>query len=404
MSQKRAVGWIGACLLLSVTLCLAQEANNMQQQITDHRRKAQQYLQEKKPDLAIPELQALVALDPNNTEARGNLGVLLFFKGDYANAAPLLRAAINRRAGLWRIQTLLGFCELKLGDTSGARADFESAFPHLDDEKIRLQAGMQLIDLYASSGDLDKATKIVEVLRSHDPANIHVLLAAYKIYSQLCDESILSLSMADPDSAEMHEVMAREMLRYGDSDRAIAQYRTAIKIDPKLPGIHFELAEALSYSLNPADKAEAESEYKLALEMNPGDAKAMCRLGEIDVAGDNLPQAYAEYSRAVKLAPTDIDANLGLAHTMIRMKKNDQALPILEQVIKLDPADETAHYLLSQLLWQQDKKEDAKQELELYKKYKAMKEKLQTVYKQLKMAPPQSHSGDVNYDGNSDGI
>ncbi len=402
MNLKRAICWIGSGLFLGLSLCLAQEANDKQQQIAVHNQKIRQYFEEKRPDLAIPELQALVALDPNNMEARGNLGVLFYFKGDCDDAAPQLRAATTQRAGFWRIQILLGFCELKLGDATGARADFESAFPHLEDEKIRLQAGMQLIDIYSNSGDLDKAAGVVEILRAHNPTNVQVLFAAYKVYSQLYDESILSLSMADPDSAEIHEVMAHETLRYGDSERAIAQYRDAIKIDPRLPGIHYELAEALRNSLNPANQAEAESEYKLALAMNPSDAKSECRLGDLDVARNNLQQALSEYAHAVKLSPSDIDANLGLAHTMIRLNQNDKAQPILEQVIRLEPANETAHYLLSRLLWQEGKKDEAKQEMELYKKYKAMKEKLQTVYKQLKVAPTPAHSGEINRDGNPD--
>ncbi len=39
-------------------------------------------------DLAIPELEKIVALDPNNVEARANLGVLLFFKEGTTDAVP----------------------------------------------------------------------------------------------------------------------------------------------------------------------------------------------------------------------------------------------------------------------------------------------------------------------------
>lgn len=402
MKLKRAVGCIGGGLLLSLSLCLAQDASDTQQQIADHSRKAQQYLQEKRPNLAIPELQALVALDPNNADARGNLGVLYFFKGDCADAAPQLRVAITQLAGLWRIQVLLGICERQQGDTAAARTDLETAFPHLEEDKIHFQAGTLLIDIYTNSGDLAKAAAVVEALRARNPTDVRVLYAAYRIYSQLTDEAMLSLSMVDPDSAEMHEVIAHETIRYGDTGKAIAQYRAAIKIDPKLPGIHFELAEALSDSPNPTDKAEAENEYKLALAMNPGDVKSECRLGEIEVERNNLPRALDDYSRAVKLAPADIDANLGLAHTMIRLNEGDQALPLLEQVIKLEPANDTAHYLLSRLLWQEGKKEEAQREVELYKKYKTMKEKLQTIYKQLQVAPTRTRSSNLNSNGNPD--
>jgi len=396
MNLKRAGYWFGCSLLLASTLCVGQQTGDRQQQIAALNQKIKQYLGEKRPDLAIPELQALVALDPDNTDARGNLGVLLFFKGDCSDAVPQLRAATAQHAELWRIQVLLGLCERKLGDSASARSDFESAFPHLDDEKIRLQAGLELIGLYMDNGDIEKAAGVIGVLRAHNPTNVRVLYTAYRLYSQLADEAMLDISLADPGSAEMHEVMARETIRFGDTEKAIAQYRAAIKVDPRLPGIHYELAEALSDSLNPADKAEAENEYKQALAMNPGDVKSECRLGDLDVARNNLQQALTEYSLAVKLSPADIDANLGLAHTMIRLNQNDQARPILEKVVQLEPANETAHYLLSRLLWQEGKKEDAKQELELYKKYKAMKEKLQTVYKQLKVAPPPAHSSEIN--------
>src|ERR1035441_5565539 len=63
--------------------CASQTAPSKQDQITQHSRMAQQYLQEKRPEMAIPEFQALVALDPGNADAHGNLGVLLFFRRDF---------------------------------------------------------------------------------------------------------------------------------------------------------------------------------------------------------------------------------------------------------------------------------------------------------------------------------
>jgi tetratricopeptide (TPR) repeat protein len=388
---------------MSCCLSLAQQAQSTQQQIAEHNQKLRQYLEAKKPDQAISELKALATLEPENAEIHGNLGVLLFFKGDCAAAAPQLRTAATARAELWRIRFLLGVCERRLGDAISARTEFEAAFPHLEDKKTRFEAGMELIGIYTDAGDVAKAAPIVEALRADDPTNARVLFAAYRIYAQLTAEVTLSLSMADPESAEMHDVLARETLRYGSSVGAIEQYRAAIKIDPKLPGVHFELAEALHYSLNPADKAEAESEYKLALAQNPGDVKAECRLGEIDVAKNNLAQAQAEYAQAHKLAPTDIDANLGLARTLIQLNQQEQARPFLEEVLKQEPANETAHYLLSRLLWQEGKKEDAKREEELFKKYKAMKEKMRAVYKQLQVAPPASSSDEFKDNGDANG-
>jgi cytochrome c-type biogenesis protein CcmH/NrfG len=367
--------------------CSAQATGDTQQQIIEHNRNIQQDLAAKRPDLAIPELKALVTLAPNDADAHGNLGVLLFFRNDCAGAVPELRAATTLQPDLWRIQVLLGTCEQRAGDATQARADLESAFPHLDDKKLRLEAGMKLVDLYINAGDPEKAAPILDALRAENPTNVGVLYSLYQVHTEMAGEAMLSLSMADPNSAEMHEVMGHETMRYGDPAGAIAQYREAIKINPKLPGVHFELAEVLSESLNPADKKEAENEYKLALELNPQDEKAECRLAEIDVVNGNIQEANQRYAKAVQLAPGDVDARLGLARTLIRLDKRDDAMPILKQVLQLEPENDTAHYLLGRLYSQEGQKESAQQELELYKKYKAMRDKLGDIYKQMRATP-----------------
>ena len=117
--------WPGvmAGILLCSTLCFPQDQPDKQEQIAEHSRKAQEYLQQKRPDLALPELQAVIELDPTNTDAVINVGkCLLFFQNDCANAVPQLRAANSQRSGMGRIQFLLAVCEGRLGDKAAARA------------------------------------------------------------------------------------------------------------------------------------------------------------------------------------------------------------------------------------------------------------------------------------------
>jgi len=66
-----------------------------------------------------------------------------------------------------------------------------------------------------------------------------VLYASYRIYSDLSGESMLSLSLVAPESARMHQLMAHELERHGDDEAAIRNYREALKLDPRLPGLHF---------------------------------------------------------------------------------------------------------------------------------------------------------------------
>jgi Flp pilus assembly protein TadD len=198
---------------------------------------------------------------------------------------------------------------------------------------------------------------------------------------------MMALALAAPDSAQMHQILAHEEIKEGNTNGAIAQYRKAMAIDPKLPGIHFELAELLNTSQDASAKKEAEQEYRQALAVNPLDEKAECRLGEIDATRGNTSQAYEEFSRAVALQPADSDAKLDLAKTLVRMNQLDSAQALLEETIKLEPTNAIAHYRLGTLYQKQRRVEDAKREVELYKKYKEMKEKLHAIYKELMIQP-----------------
>ena len=120
----------------------------------------QKHLQEQKPQLAIPVLMEIVTLDPKNLNAQANLGVLLFFQAKYGEAIPHLRAALQSQPDLWRIQALLGIAEKRTGDPVAARNDLDRAFPNLDDLKIQIDAGLELIELHTSASQFEKALSV----------------------------------------------------------------------------------------------------------------------------------------------------------------------------------------------------------------------------------------------------
>jgi Tfp pilus assembly protein PilF len=153
MSSTRII----VTILLIFAASAFSDTPSRKEQIDAHSRKAQEFLKENRPDLAAAEFKAIVDLDPNNLDARGNLGVLLFFHGDYKQAARELQAALKLQPALWKIQALLGMSEKRIGQATAARSDLEKSFPELREEKIRVEAGMELIEIYYSSSELDKA-------------------------------------------------------------------------------------------------------------------------------------------------------------------------------------------------------------------------------------------------------
>lgn len=69
-------------LLLAAALCSSQSADDKRASFTTHVQKAKEQLDAKRPDLAIPELQAAADIDPGNVEVQGNLASCCTFKAN----------------------------------------------------------------------------------------------------------------------------------------------------------------------------------------------------------------------------------------------------------------------------------------------------------------------------------
>jgi len=372
-----------ALAFVSPLAAVAQAAQSKRDAVQQYLRNAERDLAQKRPDLAVPQLEAALALDPSNTDAQANLGVLLYFRGDFVNAAPHLRAAVKAKPELWKIQALLGMAEIRTRDTDNGRSDLEAALPHLKGEKVQREVGDALIASYSSTGELEKTAHVVSVLLEADPTDARLLLLSYRINTDIANNSLVTLALASPGSAEMHQAMARELTRRGDEAGAVVHYREAIRLDPTLPGLYFDFGNLLFNSTDQKLQAEAEAQFKAALAANPSDEKSQLMLGEIAAQRGDMKAALDADSHAVELNPNDPDACSELASVLMTMEQRDKARVLLDRAIEIDPTSYTAHYRLSSLDRQEKKFDDAKRELAEYKKYKDMKTKLQEIFHEI---------------------
>ncbi len=359
------------------------------QQTRLHQQKADAYLRDKRPDLAIPEFAAVVAAEPNNIDAQANLGVLLFFAGKPQEAEPHLRAALTIDPSLAKVRMLLGTCEHRAGHLEDARKDISAALPQITDPKVRQQAGLEIIEIDTALNDLPAAATFAAQLKKEFPTDPEVLFAAWRVYSDLADEAVLDLSFAAPQSAQMHQAMAHVLIRERDNKAAIENLREALKINPALPGAHYELAQLLQLSTLPADKTEAEEQYKLAVQYQPNDAASLTSLGEIAAEAGDHTTAIARYKQALAAQPQYTDAQIGLAYELSQTGKPEEAVPLLQQAISNEPMNMLAHFRLSAVYRSLHRPEDAKRELAEYEKLKTMKDNLRNVYDTMRLDSPQ---------------
>ncbi len=377
-------------LIVTCPMLFALAMSAQSSDIAQHEQKAQEYLRSRQPELALQEFAAIVAADPGNLNAQANLGVLLFFAGKVQEAEPHLRSALTLDPKQPKLRALLGFCERRDGKLVEARNDLHAALPGLTEPKVQKQAGLELVELDTAANDLPAAAAVLSSLKAALPTDPEVLYASYRVYTDLAGESMLELSLAAPDSAQMHQAIAHELVRERDNPSAIANLRKALVIDPHLPGAHFELADLLNSSSEPALKAEAAGQYKLALAENPRDDKTLVKLGDSAAEGGDHIGASSRYKEALAIQPENADALIGLAHELTETGHPDGALPVLLQVVKNDPTNVLAHFRLSVVYRRLHRPEDAKHEVAEYERLKATKEKLHTVYDSLRMKNSQA--------------
>ncbi|HKI13280.1 MAG TPA: tetratricopeptide repeat protein [Candidatus Acidoferrum sp.] len=356
--------------------------------IHEHLRKAAEYLKANNPNSAVKELDAVLALDPKNAEANANLGVIAFYQRDYQNAAKYLRKALATDPSLAKTQALLAICQERLGDPA-ARASLEKAFQKLRDKPLRIQVGVELAGLYDREGDLEATAAVMRSLVEIDPENVDILYAAQRAYSELADDTLNKLAIVGPNSARMQQVIAERLINEGDLKTAIEHYRKALEINPRLPGVRFELAEAILESSpdDPKAQAEAEKELETAVKFDGDNAKTECLFGRIAFRRNELDSSYAHYERAFALNPREVEAQVGLGRVLMVAEKPQEALKYLRMAVQSDPLNGEAHYRLATVCRKLQLKDEAEKEFWLSKEIKQTKEQVEGLYRQMSKKP-----------------
>ena len=406
MAANIVSGWSGRPLVLLLTLLVsavavmpAQTAGSRAAEVHDHLRKAAEYLQAKDPNSAVKEFGAVLALDPNNAEAYANLGVIAFFQRDYQKASQYFRKALAIDPSLAKPQALLGISQKRLGDPS-APALLEKSFQKLKDKQLRLQVGMELATLYDQQGDPGATACVMRSLVDLDPDNVDILFMAQRVYSELADDTLNKLAVLAPGSARMQQVIAERLVNGGDLQGAIEHYRKALQIDPRLPGVHFELGEAILQS-SPVDagtQAEAQKEFEASIGVDGDTAKTECEFGSMALSQSHLDQAFEHYQRAYQLNPNEVQAQMGLAKLLMMQEKPQEAIKYLRMAVQSDPLNGTAHYQLGTAYRRLQMMDMADKEVLLFQEIKKTKDQVEVLYRQMNKKPQADDGAEPDHD------
>lgn len=144
--------------------------------------------------------------------------------------------------------------------------------------------------------------------------------------------------------------------------RAKAAALKAIELDDTLAEPHASLA--FIAETHEWDWATAEREYKRAVQLNPGDARAHHWYAGYLMYVGRFEEGISEERRARDLDPLSLPVNNALAGRLLVAGRVDEALEQLKKTMEMDPRFASAHQTLGWVYLNLGKHEEAIQEFE----------------------------------------
>jgi predicted Zn-dependent protease len=205
----------------------------------------------------------------------------------------------------------------------------------------------------------------------------------------MADDTLNKLTILAPGSARMQQVIAEHLVNGGDLNGAIVHYRKCLEMNPHMPGVHYELAEAILNAApsDPAAQADAQKELETAIQMEGDNANIEAELGRIALAQTDTKGASDHYQRALAMNPGNVDAQVGFGRVLMLLGKPEDALKYLRMAVQADPLNSEAHYRLSIVYKRLNMTDDAAKETKLFEEIKQTKQQVVDIYREMNKRP-----------------
>jgi tetratricopeptide (TPR) repeat protein len=208
------------------------------------------------------------------------------------------------------------------------------------------------------------------------------------------------------DTAQIHIRAGNALMQQGGADGAIAEYRTAVQLEPENVVAHAGLVQALfkigdkrgailesreilrlKPSIAPDDRSRAVlhfshaivlhsfgdfdiaiEDYQAAIRLNPAYPEAHKGLGQVFLHKGNLDGAIVELKESARLKPEDAQTHRNLGSALFLKRNLDDALTELGEAIRLEPKNPDGHLFLANVYRAKSMQAEAAQEYDKFLK------------------------------------
>ncbi len=194
-------------------------------------------------------------------------------------------------------------------------------------------------------GSLDDAEATARRALASKPSDGWAMYWLVKSYEALGYAAYGQVSRLSPDSARIHQIMAKYYADKHETAHAIAEYQAAIKLSPDLPDLHLGLGTVYWEA---GDWDQAEAPLHKALGLSPSLVNASYELGDVYIQRRQWEQAIPYLQPAVGNAMLNYQACLDVSKAEAGLGHTQQAVDYLLRVAEQDQ-DGEIHYRLALL-------------------------------------------------------
>ncbi len=226
----------------------------------------------------------------------------------------------------------------------------EACYSKLAD-RLRKQKGSgqsdadKLAEAELRHGSLDDAEAVARRALASKPSDGWAMYWLVKSYEALGYAAYGQVSRLSPDSARIHQIMAKYYADKHETAHAIAEYQAAIKLSPDLPDLHLGLG-TVYWEAGDWDRAEAP--LRKALDLSPSLVNASYELGDAYLQRRQWEQSLPYLHPAVGNAMLNYQACLDVSKAEAGLGHTQQAIDYLLRVAGQDQ-DGEIHYRLALL-------------------------------------------------------
>jgi tetratricopeptide (TPR) repeat protein len=183
---------------------------------------------------AMEQFQAVLRIDPNDTEARDNLGNALFRTGQMSEAIQQYEESLQINPADARAHNGMGTVLAKMRHLPEAAEHLEIALRiNPNDEKMHYSMALLKLQMGQTREAMEQFEAALEI--NPNDADVHYHMGNTLFRAGQLSEAVDHYQQAlkiKPDYAEVHNNLGIVLLRTGRMPEAVEQFETALRINP----------------------------------------------------------------------------------------------------------------------------------------------------------------------------